>query len=204
MRAVALAALSALLVGAAACGPKHSTPAEPPKIDVSCVLGADGANCTFTSTGARGERCVVVLYGSKATGSVVASAETCSGKLAKGATQSIAVRFPRRPADSCGADLAPCTTRVVEPAAAQDVALAWADELKMAAIPTGPPTDEECALAAERIGAAMVREYGEDAAENMGDQTRYISEQCKSEWTRAQLDCLNKADTLNAMGQCFQ
>ena len=208
----------ALLVGATAgCkgggGAGSGTAAQPPAIDVACVLGADGANCTFSNKGGPGARCVKVLYGARTSGSVVSYDEVCSGTLAAGQVASLAVRFPRRPGDACGEGVADCTTKVVEPAAAEAEALAWQDTLKAPA--AGPLSEAECRDVLGHVFDVMKDSDAAAAAtpeeraniEQMYDQMRASVmdsgvKDCVTRVTRKEYDCAMQARTKTELQRC--
>jgi hypothetical protein len=213
MRAAIFATVFAL-----ACGGKSKTdPAEPTAVapvEASCVLGADGANCTFSNKGAEaGSRCFKVLYGHQETGAVVSSDKVCSPKLAGGAVAAVAVRFARRPGDACGPDAGKCTVKVVEPDAADAVAAAWQDELK--APGSGPLTEGECKKGGEHTFDLILEEEKKRAATDeerqrvdefmKGMRERMIEEftrECPKRLTRVQYDCLMQAKTGEDVSKC--
>jgi hypothetical protein len=212
MRAVLLA----LLVPA--CGGGKNPPADEPTsvvpIEASCVLGTDGANCTFTNKGqTAGSRCFKVLYGNKDSGTVVSSDKVCSPKLAGGAVAAVAVRFPRRPADACGIDAGKCTVKVIDPDAAEAVAAAWQDELKSPG--AGPLSDVECKRAGEHVFELTLEDAKKNAdsdedrkrveefmKENRDRVIEEMAKACLERLTRPQYDCVLKAKTTDEMRAC--
>lgn len=211
----AVAALAALAVpgcgGKAAGGGRSASPAN---IEATCVLGADGATCTFTNYGGPGSRCVKVLYGARATGTVIASDEICSGELRGGGVVSLAVRFPRRPADTCGPTVTDCTVRVADPSAAADVALAWADELKAQAaagsgrVAGGPLTEKECeAYALHIIDVYVTENVDEDRDRTkqyyIDEYLHYIVRECMQTLTRQKHTCVMRAERMADIEECL-
>jgi hypothetical protein len=212
MRAALLA-----LVGSA-CGGSQTPPSDEPTavvpIEASCVLGTDGANCTFTNRGqATGSRCFKVLYGNQESGTVVSSDKVCSPKLAGGAVAAVAVRFPRRPADACGIDAGKCTVKVIDPDAAEAVAAAWQDELKSPG--AGPLTAEECKRAGEHAYEITLEDAKKNAdseedrqrieqfmKENRERVIEEIAKTCVERLTRPQYDCVLKAKTNDELRAC--
>ena len=210
-------AVGVLLVIAACGGKQKGDPAEPTAfapVEATCVLGADGANCTFTNKGQEaGSRCFKVLYGHTETGAVVSSDKVCSPKLAAGAVAAVAVRFARRPGETCGADAGKCKTKVVDPDAADAVAAAWQDELKEPS--AGPLTEAECKKGGEHTFDVILEDEKKRAASDeerqrveefmKGMRDRMIEEftrECPKRLTRAQYDCLLKAKSGEDVGKC--
>jgi len=211
------AAAAVLAVVALACG-GHPEPAQAPgppaPVEASCVLGADGATCTFKNGGRQaGARCFKILYGNPDTAAVISSDEVCSPRLAAGAVAAVAVRFPRRPGDTCGAGVARCTVRVADPAAAEAVAAAWQDELKSPG--TGPLTEAECRQGGARIFQVAVDEEKrradspedqkrvEEAMQGMRDRViEEFTRECRQRLTRAQFDCYLKAKGSDDLMKC--
>jgi hypothetical protein len=134
MRAVALAILLGGCHTLAGGGGKA-------QIDADCLLLGDGAICTFSNHGGPGSRCVRVLLGALE-GTVVASSPLCSGRLGRDGQMTVVVKFSKSPHEMCGAELAACSTKVVDRDEASGVATTWAAELKQHY--SGPPTEEEC------------------------------------------------------------
>lgn len=208
-----LGAAALALAAAAACGPKSQTAANPPApgaFDTTCVLGLDGANCTFRNYGGTaGTHCVKVLYGARAKGTVIASDEVCSGELKPGAVYSVAVRFPRRPGDVCGPNVIDCETRVVPPQAAADVALAWADELKGSQPGgggSGPLSRKECEDLARKVIDVYIDEYEGGNAQSrqyyIDEYLDSMADQCMAQITREQYECVMKGRTMADVQGC--
>jgi hypothetical protein len=175
---------------------------------------ADGATCTFKNEGPReASRCIKVLYGHEESAAVVSSDRVCSQRLGAGRTASLAVRFPRRPAEQCGEGMKRCKVKVASPDAAEAVAAAWGDEL--AEPPVGPLTAGECREGGVHIYQLMLAYETKQAASEeeqerieqwmKDNHDRIVDEfvqSCPKRMTRAQLHCLLKAGTREALDRC--
>lgn len=194
--------------GAAGAG----TTTGPAAIDAACVLMAEGGICSFTNrSNAPAARCVKVLYGAAA-GTVVASNDVCTGRLWAGAVSTIVVRFPERPADHCGSDMADCRVKVVEPAAAPDVMVAWQAELE--ASYSGPLTAKDC----EKLVKRRYEFYGHEdcrglsppdkaqcekqVADERDRELPYLVQDCVGYYSRDLYKCTMEAKTLEELYRC--
>jgi hypothetical protein len=202
--------LCLLLAAACASGKGAARSGEAPKITADCKLVMDGATCSFANAGGPGADCVHVLYGVKASSTVVASDEVCSGRLGKGATRLVAVRFPRRPGELCAGDLGSCQVRVIAAANADRLASDWQRELSV----ERKPRPEDCDGVARHVFdvfvATQLAELDEEARETaraeyegMWDSVRAdLVQTCKDQMPREAIECVMNASTLEEIDQC--
>jgi hypothetical protein len=182
--------LLACVATAAACRGGPGASGASARIEASCTLVRDGATCELDNRGAgAGARCVRVLVGVRAKGSVYESGEVCSGWLAPRGTITVAVRFPQRPAALCGAG-APGEGCAVHVADVGDAAAAAAWQKQLRGAGTDAPQGGDCASLAEHVFALRVTEEVDLAATEeekraarlyMEEEKPYILE----EWTHS-------------------
>ena len=200
-----------LLTACATTGAGRTVPDDPAHVDVACVLLPDGGLCTFTAT-APASRCIKLLYGSTS-GTVTSSSDICSGPLSTGESSTLAVRFPTRPGDACGAFLSECESRPVAPAAALDTAATWQAELKQTN--SGPLTEADCKTLNDHKYEIYVHADCDAVADpvqrdacvrNIADErtreTPYLIQDCINYYKRPRYNCELKAKDQNELYTC--
>jgi len=181
-------------------------------VQVACVLLPDGGLCSFTAIDKPGARCVKLLYG-VSSGTVVASDDVCSGRLAAGESSTRAVSFSTRPGDVCGVVLSECESRPVPPAGALDGATTWQAELKQNY--SGPVSEADC----KKLNEHKYEIYTHADCDNVADPVQrdacyrnvkeererempYLVQDCLQYYKRPRFNCEMKAKDQNELYAC--